>query len=324
MKRFYVIFAAFTAALVFSCNKAEVIKTNEDSDTVSHNTTVVTKAVGDKTPEVFVYIETNDVNPLNAVDYKLGSNTFIDYVCLFSSNIHLDDNNMPTVYFNDKLVPYLMNGGVDTYIRPIQDEGTAVLLGVLGDWANKGLANMTTAEADYFATKLAYVVSLYELDGVCFDDEYSGTSTVTSGSYSRVITKYRELMPDSIIAVFDWGATSSISSTAASEIDLANHGYFGSIVPYYYSDIPGMDKARWSPMSFNLGNTLNTYTIQSQAAYTKNNNYGHMMFFNMRTRNDVDPLPYFQAAATGAGFGTVTCTNGNRTPATAASSGYTF
>lgn len=323
MKRFSVIFAAMAALVLFSCNKAETIAPSSE-DEPNYDGVIVTKGMEDKTPEVFVYIETNDVNPLNAGDYYLGTKTFVDYVCLFSSNIHLDANNMPTVYFNPELVPYLMNGGVDTYVRPLQQKNIGVLLGVLGDWAGKGLSNMSTTEADYFAAKLDSVVTLFGLDGVCFDDEYSGTSAITSGSYSRVITKYRELDPDAIIAVFDWGGTSYISSTAASEIDMANHGYFGSYLPYYYSDITGMNKSRWSPMSFNLGNTLSTSSIQSQATNAKNNSYGHMMFFNMRTRNDNDPLPYFQAAATGAGFGTVTCSGGNQSPATAASAGYTF
>ena len=85
-----------------------------------------------------------------------------------------------------------------------------------------------------------------------------------------------------------------------------------------------MNKARWSPMSFNLGGSLSASTIQSQATNAKNNNYGQMMFFNLRTRNDNDPLPYFQAAATGAGWGTVICTGGNYAPATPATTGYTF
>ena len=257
MKRFSVIFAAMAALVMFSCNKAETIAPSSE-DEPNYDGVIVTKGMEDKTPEVFVYIETNDVNPLNAGDYYLGTKTFVDYVCLFSSNIHLDANNMPTVYFNPELVPYLMNGGVDTYVRPLQQKNIGVLLGVLGDWAGKGLSNMSTTEADYFAAKLDSVVTLFGLDGVCFDDEYSGTSAITSGSYS------------------------------------------------------------------NLGNTLSTSSIQSQATNAKNNSYGHMMFFNMRTRNDNDPLPYFQAAATGAGFGTVTCSGGNQSPATAASAGYTF
>lgn len=323
MKRFSVIFAAMAALVMFSCNKAETIAPSSE-DEPNYDGVIVTKGMEDKTPEVFVYIETNDVNPLNAGDYYLGTKTFVDYVCLFSSNIHLDANNMPTVYFNPELVPYLMNGGANTYVKPLQQKNIGVLLGVLGDHVGKGLHNMTNDEADYFASKLHYVVNLYGLDGVCFDDEYSDATSTVSTSFSRVITQFRALEPDAIIAVFDWGETSTISSTAASEIDMANHGYFGSYLSYYYSDITGMNKSRWSPMSFNLGNTLSTSLIQSQATNAKNNSYGHMMFFNMRTRNDNDPLPYFQAAATGAGFGTVTCSGGNQSPATAASAGYTF
>lgn len=131
--------AAFAAAFVsiFACNKIEAPQVNNAPEVPA------TKALGDKTPMLAVYVETNDVNPLNAGDYYFGDDytTFIDIVELFASNIHKDASGNPTLYLNDKLTPVLENGGVEKYVRPLQEKGIRVLLSVIGNWQHIGLAN---------------------------------------------------------------------------------------------------------------------------------------------------------------------------------------
>lgn len=276
--------------------------------------TLVTKAAGDKTPSILCYVETNDVNPLNAGCCRMPDGTpFIDYVVLFASNIHKETVNndvRPTLYYNDKLTPIMQNP--TTYIAPLQDDGQLVLLGVLGDWVGISLANMTITQAQQFATILAYAVGEAGLDGVSFDDEYSGSSTTNSYSFSTIISTYRQLRPYDIIHVFDWGGSNTISSSAAAYIDFAGHGYFS---PYYYLStayctIPGIGNDRWSPMSINLGNT---YTTNQLNAITQNtaqavvDEYGQILLFNLRTCDDVCPKPVFQAIANGADWGTLYC-----------------
>lgn len=60
-------FAAIVAATagLFACNKVEEPKVVNNQLTESP----MTKAIGDKTPIMVGYVETNDVNPLNAGDY---------------------------------------------------------------------------------------------------------------------------------------------------------------------------------------------------------------------------------------------------------------
>ena len=311
-------FAAIVAATagLFACNKVEEPKVVNDQLPESP----MTKAIVDKenldAPIAVCYVETNDVNPLNAGDYWLEEGyTFFDIVELFASNIHKETVNgqvRPTLYLNDKLTNVLENGGVDTYVRPLQNIGIKVLLTVLGDWQEIGLSNMTDTQADQFAAILAYVVEKYSLDGIGFDDEYSGSNEVNNTSYSRIITKLHELMPaDKLITVFDWGGTESISSSAAALIDYAYHGYFGSYVTS--SDITGMNTPRWSPVSLNLGNYNIPYIVESQASRAKSDGYGAMMCFNLRTRSDNDPLPILQAMSDGAyGGQEVSCDDGNR------------
>lgn len=311
-------FAAIVAATagLFACNKIE------DSKVVNDQVpeTPLTKSIANKealnAPIAICYVETNDVNPLNAGDYILsGGYPFFDIVELFASNIHkttVEGQVQPTLFLNDKLANVLENGGVDTYVRPLQNLGIKVLLTVLGDWQEIGLSNMTNTQADQFATILAYAVEKYGLDGIGFDDEYSGSNEVNNTSYSRIITKLHELMPaDKLITVFDWGGTESISSSAAALIDYAYHGYFGSYVTS--SDITGMDKSRWSPVSLNLGNYNIPYIVESQASRAKSDGYGAMMCFNLRTKSDNDPTSVLQAMANGAYNGqTVMCIGGDR------------
>lgn len=325
MKRFFKMAACAAAMMsIFACNKIEgpqmEVETPKDAGMPQ------TKANIAGAPIMAVYVETNDVNPLNVLDYKLpNGKPFVDIAELFASNIRKETVGgaiRPTLFLNDKLANILENGGVDTYVRPLQAEGIKVLLTNLGDHQQIGLANMTPEQADQFATILAATVYHYGLDGIGFDDEYAdydSTQPVNSTSYSTIIIKLREWFDQLeevmgkplTITVFDWGYTNTISSAAAACIDYAYHGYFGSYVTS--RRIPNLPDSKWSPLSFNLGSSVSQSTAQSHASQAKNGGYGAMMCFNLRTRNDRDPLSVFQGISNGAyGGQTVTCTNGNR------------
>ena len=307
-----VLIAAFVG--VFSCNRIENPQVNE-ADLLQN--LPATKAQGFGLWSA-VYVETNDVNPLNAMDYEVMDIPFFDIVELFASNIHKETTEegevRPTLYLNDKLTPVLENGGVNTYVRPLQAKGIKVLLTVLGDWQGIGLSNMTDTQADQFAAILAYAVEKYGLDGIGFDDEYPGTDDVNYTSYSRIITKLHELMPsDKLITVFDWGGTYTISSTAASYIDYAYHGYFGSYREVSTSDIAGMNTSRWSPVSINMGNYNIASIVRGQASRAKSDGYGAMMCFNLRPSSDRDQISIIQAFSDGAYNGVeVLCDDGDR------------
>jgi len=307
-----------------SCNEIEQPQVQENQPEKSN---VTTRSSSQKTPKIAVYVETNDVNPLNAGDYTMSDGTaFVDIVELFASNIHKDGNGDPTLYLNDKLTNVLENGGAATYVAPLQEKGIKVLLTVLGDWQGIGVANMTDAQSTKFATILAYAVNKYGLDGIGFDDEYASYSgSLVSNSYAQIIKKLHALMPsDKLITVFDWGNTDQIDAEASACIDYAYHGYFGSYNTS--SDITGMTTAKWSPLSLNLGNYNSTSSVQSYASRALENGYSILMCFNLRTRNDRDPLSVFQAISNGVYDGDeISCSNGNRArTAGSVASGYTI
>jgi len=334
MKKFYSFFAVCAALVAFSCSKAESVSETSDDVLVQHES-LVTKALGDKAPTTFVYVETNDVNPLNAMDYytSLGE-PFFDCIGFFAANVHketVESNEVrPTLYLNPELTPYLCNNGspVTTYTDAIHNNDQLAILCILNDWKNFGLSTMTDTQAYQFAYILCCVVTQCGFDGVLFDDEYSGTNTIVPDSYSKIIIYFKQLCPDKLVFVFDWGGTSAISSTAAGEIDYAHHGYFNYYVPYTYSNITGMNAARWSPISLELGQTYSNSalsTIQTWAYNAKQSGYGQMMLYNLREKDDVDPLPVLNAIATGAVYDTpITCTGGNRSQPSPVTGGCTI
>lgn len=166
MKKIYIYLIVLISSIIAGCEQIG------EQDIIVSSESLVTKSYGDKNPFISVYIETNDVNPLNAGDYLLedGITPLFDIVELFASNINKDKNGNPTLFLNDKLANILENGGVEKYVRPLQEKGIKVLLSVIGNWQHIGLANMDNVQTTQFAEILAYVVNHYGLDGIGLND----------------------------------------------------------------------------------------------------------------------------------------------------------
>ena len=304
---------AIGTMMMFSCQKAE-----EPVDSAMNGPQ--TRAYGD-TPVVAMYVETNDVNPLNAGDYELTDGTpFVGIVELFASNIEktvVNGVTQPTLKLNDKMTRVLepdpnapATTGYHKYVKPLQDKGIKVLLTVLGNWQDMGVANMNDTQTTQFAQIVAYVVNRYNLDGVGFDDEYAGYTSTNNTSYSQIIKKVRNLLPNKIITVFDWGNTDTLDAEALAMIDYAYHGFFGT--SFISSGL--VDKSRWSPMSLNLGYNYNTYlsTIYNNALRAKNEGYGALMCFNLRRTSDVNSTNVFITMASAMYGQSVVCDGGDR------------
>jgi len=300
--------ASMLVALV-SCNKESSVKSDQVTPTPVSR--IATKAYGDKTPKLVGYVETNDVNPLNALDYVLsdGSEAY-DIVNLFAANLKASPvDGTPCVYFNDNLAPIMASPS--TYITPLQNAGMKVLLTILPDWNDIGLCTMTASEAYDFADLLARLVDDYGLDGIDFDDEYEGNNyTQVANSYGNIIYYLRSMLDsDKLITVFDFKHTGpgQIYANAANCIDYA-YSNFSFWNPYTNSNITGMTAGRWAPISINLGNTYSSYQlylIKYYAGLAKTQGYGAIMTFNLRSKCDVDPLPVLNAIADGAWSETV-------------------
>lgn len=231
MKKTLKLMAALFVGAMFmgACQQVE-----EPAMEPGQNDAVVTRAYGDKTPKVTIYVETNDVNPLNAGDYVLSNGEpYADIVELFAANIRKRTVNgvtEPVLYLNDKMTNLMENNGYLTYIKPLQDKGIKVLLTILGDHQGIGFANMNDTQTTQFAKILAHAVEKYGLDGIGFDDEYADYNTsLVSGSFGNLILKLRNEMPaGKLITLFQYGniGSTQINASAGAAIDHV-YGDFG-------------------------------------------------------------------------------------------------
>ena len=307
--------AAIISLLATSCLKQDNLQTQK---------TFVegipeTKSVLVKSPKLHVYVETNDVNPLNALDYKVGNKQLIDVVELFAANIHkktVEGEIQPVLYLNDKLTPVLANNAWRTNVIPLTRSGIKVLLTILGDHQQIGLANMNETQQKQFVNELLYAYYSYGLSGFGFDDEYADYNWLhpaNTTSYSGIIDKLKNKDSQVLTSVFYWGHANTLNASAKANVDYFYHGNFTA----WNTNPAGVDKSKWAPACWNMGYSGNsTIDMETLAEDAKAGGYGSLMFFNLRCRNEqgiVDPLLCFQAIANGAYNGqTVTCSGGNR------------
>ena len=140
MKRQF-LFAACTlfaasALLMTSCQQAE--EPTMDQGTVPQT---MTRAATLGNFYRVVYVEVNDVNPLNAGEYLLSDGTpFFTHVILFASNIRGDASGNVHNYNNPNNAAILANPA--KYIAPLQAKGIKVIMGNLGDHTGAGFANL--------------------------------------------------------------------------------------------------------------------------------------------------------------------------------------
>lgn len=285
---------------------------------------VIPKLPDNKNPKVIAYVDVEQTNPLNMNEYRLtiGQNTvpMVDYCMLHAAEIRKDVDGFPSLYLNPDLNTIISN--VNTYIRPLQDAGIGVFLKILGGNQDIGVANMSESQADLFANILVHVIGKYGLNGVSFDDQFADYTFTTSGSYSTIIKKLHTKLDANLaenprlIAVYQWGNYSQIDAEAGAMIDFADHGTIGPNIFVSSSSIAGVTNDRWAPQAISLDRLYNTIylnqiKIRSKQAAT--GGYGGIMMKNVRSADDVDPLPVFEKIAEGAYNGTVTFT-GNIIP----------
>lgn len=268
---------------------------------------------GNRTPLNMTTVYVNTTNPLNAKSYYLtdtisnSSEPFLDLCVLDAGKIHKSSDNMPTLYLDSDMNHVLSNAA--TYIRPLQEKGIKVLLRILGDGQDMGVANMNETQADAFTDILVWVVGSYGLNGITFDDQYSEYSGMVYNSYSNIILKLREkfdtYFPDEnrLITVRQWGNYNQISALAGAALDYADHGTYGPNIFMSSSSILGVTNDRWSPQALKISTNYISYflnLIKVRSMQASQGGYGVISTDDMRSADDIDPLNVFVKIAEGA------------------------
>lgn len=243
-----------------------------------------------------LYIEVNDENILNAGEYtmKKSGKPFFDVVNIFAANINYNkETGKAYVHCNENVLHILQNA--NTYIRPLQAKGIKVVLTILGNHDESGVANLSDKTAADFAKTLKQYVDIYGLDGVDFDDEYSrynhknpspGLVVPSGKALARLCYECRKLMPDKIVSVYDfeqYKPVGPIDGTPVSEI--IDYSYWGAYANWNQNGatIMKLDKSQYGPSSFNLNYSDSNGGIYiNDAKKLRSEGWGIQMYYNLK------------------------------------------
>lgn len=250
---------------------------------------VTTADKGEDLPKGFLYFEVNDVNPLNALACQLEDGRLIwDAVCLFAANInHHPEENRPYIKCNEN-VQFLLDNN-EIYLQPLRRRGIKVILGLLGNHDQAGLAQLSDQGCKDFAAEVAKFCEAYNLDGVNYDDEYSSSPDLshpayTSKSYAaaaRLCYETKMAMPDKHVSVFSYGYM-SIGGFPTTVDDVPISQWLDCAVPNYGSRTTPVGDLSYKACSitateFNLNGGSNFSASSAQTALSQG--YGWYMGF---------------------------------------------
>lgn len=249
----------------------------------------------DKGPDAVktvLYFEVNDVNPLNALEFKTESGKyFFDHVVLFAANINWDAARKRVYVYNNANVQFLLDNN-EQYLQPLRKAGMKVIISILGNHDEAGVAQLSDWGAREFAKELAAYCNAYNLDGVAFDDEYSDDPDLSNpwlaetSQYagSRLMYECKAAMPDKIVSLY------SLGSMLSYELEVIDGIKPGQYCDYAVADYnrkadpgTGMTLKQCGGMSIELNLGRGTAT-ESKARQIKEDGYGYWMFFALNPK----------------------------------------
>lgn len=235
-------------------------------------------------------MEVNDANPLSNLCFKLKNNNklLVDMVILFSANIKYDKEKQKVYLYNNPNVQHLLSNR-EKYLKPLQDRGMKVILGILGDHDRAAVGNLADETAKVFAQEVKAMCDAYQLDGVFMDDEHSDVvhpappGFVNSSSYAagRLCYEIKQAMPNRIVAVYVYTTTYSLpiidGHQSGEYVDYGIHDYGNNYG--LSSNYPGMPKANMALWSQELNDRRGTNVTEEQLRAARNDGYLSHMFF---------------------------------------------
>jgi GH18 family chitinase len=235
------------------------------------------------------YVEVNS-NPFhNPGCYVYGSpaKPVFGFAVIFAANIN-SVNGQATLYFNPQ-VQSTLNSGAVAYLKSL---GIKILLTVLGNHENAGWGCFTSyAAADSFAIQCANAVTLYGLDGIDIDDEYSACTTNNSSLVLALSALRSRLGTSKYItkALFDDVQYFSATYNGKSAGELLDYGwemrygltdYAGRL--QHYLDA-GMPKSKLC-----IGVDIGGSDQEGAAQFVKKNGYAGVMTYNISSSSQAN------------------------------------
>ena len=184
---------------------------------------------GEDAVQTVLYFEVNDTNPLNNLSFTLKNSKklLIDALIMFSGNMMYNrETGQVTMKYNGNVQALLDK--YDHYLKPLQDRGMKVLMGIMPDHDGSGLCNLAPETCRDFALEIKAMCDAYNLDGIFLDEEYADYSiydlylTVpgfvrpAASACSRLAYEVHKLQPEKDIMIY---AYSTIYSLPAIYVD---------------------------------------------------------------------------------------------------------
>ena len=231
--------------------------------------------------------ETNDANPLHNLCYTLkeSGKYVIDQVVLFSGNINYNVETGEVYNFNNENITHVLENR-DKYIKPLQEKGMKVILGILCNHDRACCAYLNDENCKKFALELKAKLDAYGLDGVFFDDEYCSRGDYPgfskTNNFARLAYECKKAMPDKLVEAYVYSGTRS-----AAQIDGVQGVDYGIQDYLNYSDLsgsyPGMAKSGMIQASseFARGSIISENTARRIVT----DGYGGTMIFSLNPSN---------------------------------------
>lgn len=261
---------------------------------------------GDPGMKLIGVFEVNDENPLNAIGFTLKNSgkQLFDMVVLFSANINVNPaTGAAYIKCNDNVQALLDNA--DKYIRPLQERGIKVILGILGNWDRAGVSTLDKNSCQAFAQEVKIMCDNYKLDGVFLDDEYTDYAAAASGKYpgfvpqsseacSRMAYETKKVQPGRLVLSYRYEALFD-----GVEIDGKQPGeFFDYVLNDYWvtsdptSTYPGLRQNQAGTGSWNCSDWSQCIPANSNWAARfsltgmREEGYGALMIFNFKCSPD--------------------------------------
>ena len=163
--------------------------------------------------KMVAYVETNDWDIRNMGQFVLENSKkpIFDIVIAFAPNMNYDvKQGKRVLHFNDKLQPIVKDP--NKYIKPLKDRGIKVLMTILPNHQGVGYFNFQNyQEAVDFAKECKTYADKLGIDGFDIDEEYADyykfpeKPTVGNKSFLWFMRAMKEVMPDKLLTLYDYG-----------------------------------------------------------------------------------------------------------------------
>lgn len=162
---------------------------------------------------IFCYFEVNDTNPLNLLQWEMeDGRLLVDYLVLFAYNINYNQEKGEVYCAPNPQCQFILDN-YDKMIKPLRDRGVKVIVGLLGNHDESGLAQLSPLGCKTFAAHMAAFCYGYGFDGINFDDEYSNSPDLNNPLFcarsyeagDRLIYECKQAMPDLLMTSYQYG-----------------------------------------------------------------------------------------------------------------------